>query len=340
MLSAALALLASFALHLGPQNSEVRDAAGPVATLQFEAERLAALVECKGTKAFLAATKALPEIGARSVLYDEATRAAVTPEELARLAPAERTRFHPTEYGPEFYYSTYYGTPLAYARVLDLVGKLAGKPGEDRLSGRRILDFGYGGIGHLRLLASLGCDAVGVDVDSLLAAYYQASDQGAIPSSSGGAPGKLALVNGRWPADAATKSAVGAGFDLVLSKNVLKKGYVRPAQKVDPSQLVDFGIPPEQFLPEIARILKPGGVFAIYNLCPGPRQDRYLARAYGESPFTREEFAAAGFELLAFDVDDRAQAQELGFALQWDKQGMDLENDLFAWYTIARRREG
>ena len=313
-------------------------AATIVTTLQAEAERVAALVECAGTRAFLAATRALPEAGERTVLYDAGSREAVTTAELAALAPEERARFQPTPFGPEFYYTTRYGSPIAYARLLDVLGQAAGAKGEDALSGKRLLDFGYGGIGHLRLLASLGCDAVGVDVDSLLRVYYGPDDQGTIPGASGGAAGRLTLVHGRWPADPAVKAAVGAGYDLVLSKNVLKKGYVRPARYVDPRQLVDLGVPAEAFLPEVARILKPGGWLALYNLCPAPKPDRYIPWAYGESPFTREEFEAAGFEAIAFDVDDSAAVRELGFALGWEEQGMNLASDLFAWYTLARRR--
>jgi len=49
------------------------------------------------------------------------------------------------------------------------------------VDGKRILDFGYGTVGHLRLLASLGADMVGVEVDPLLRALYSApGDQGAI----------------------------------------------------------------------------------------------------------------------------------------------------------------
>lgn len=333
-----VALLLAVAL---PAPQEAPDAAAhrtAVEELQAEAERVLALVECKGTQAYLAATRALPETAERVVLYDPKTREAVTAEEHGQLSAEEQARFQPTTYGREFYYSTRYGTPIAYARALDLIGKRTGEPARDSLSGKRILDFGYGGIGHLRLLASLGCDAVGVDVDPLLHAYYRAEDQGTIASLSGGPAGRLTLVHGHWPAEERVRGEVGGGYDLVLSKNVLKKGYVRPAQKVDPAMLVDLGVPPEQFLVEIARVLKPGGIFAIYNLCPAPNKDRYLPWAYGESPFTKEEFAAAGFECLAFDVDDRAPAQELGWALKWDEQGMDVENDLFAWYTIARRR--
>ena len=91
----------------------------PLATLRAEAERIAALVECRGTRAFLAATRALPAVEARTVLYDAKAREAVTAEEHVRLAAAEQARFQPTEYGPEFYYTTRYGSPLAYARALD-----------------------------------------------------------------------------------------------------------------------------------------------------------------------------------------------------------------------------
>ncbi len=310
----------------------------PVATLRAEAERVLALVECKGTKAFLAATRALPEPAERTVLYDAGARVAYTPAEHAALAPEEQARFQPARFEPEFYYTTRSGSPLAYARALEVVGTLTGRPADDVLSGKRILDFGYGGIGHLRLLASLGCDVVGVDVDTLLHAYYGAEDQGAIANATAGAPpGRLRLVHGRWPVDEDARAAIGGGYDLVLSKNVLKRGYVRPAQAVDPRMLVDLGLPPEEFLPALAGILEPGGILAIYNICPAPRAERYLPWAYGESPFTRAEFAAAGFELLAFDVDDRAAVQELAHALGWEEQGMDIEDDTFAWYTVARR---
>jgi hypothetical protein len=306
-------------------------------TLRAEAERYLPRVECLGTRAFLAAVKALPEVGERRVLYDAAAREALTADEHQELAAAEQARFQPTPFGPEFYYQTRYGSPIAYARALDVLGERASEKSADFLSGKRVFDFGYGGIGHLRMLASLGCDAVGVDVDSLLHAYYGAEDQGTIPSATGGPSGRLTLVHGRWPSDARVKTAVGGEFDFVLSKNVLKQGYVRPAQQVDPRMLVDLGVTPPEFLAAVASIMKPRGLFLIYNLCPAPRGDRYIPWAYGRSPFTREEFAAAGFELLAFDVEDREQAQELGFALEWDRQGMDLDNDLCAWYTLAQR---
>lgn len=60
--------------------------------------------------------------------------------------------------------------------------------------------------------------------------------------------------------------------------------------------------------------------------------------ADGASPFTRDEFTAAGFDVLLLDRDEREPCQEQAVALDWPAQGMDLENDLFAWVTLVRKR--
>ena len=291
MLTLTLALLAL---------QDAAPALSPVTMLRAEAERLRPRAECAGTRAFLDAVAALPEIGERTVLYDAKTRGTVSAAGFAELPEAERVRYQPTPFGGEFYYTTKYGSPLAYTRALDVLGTTLAKSGDDVLSGRRVLDFGYGGIGHLRLLASLGCDVVGVDVDPLLAAYYRAEDQGTIASAKpGGRAGKLALVHGHWPAEEPVKRAVGGGYDLVLSKNVLKKGYVRPAEKADPRMLIQLGVEPSKFLAEVARVLAPGGAFLIYNICPAQDPARYKPMSDGASPFAREEFTTAGLEVLS-----------------------------------------
>ncbi|MFM7921041.1 MAG: hypothetical protein ACKPJJ_12505, partial [Planctomycetaceae bacterium] len=84
-----------------------------------------------------------------------------------------------------------------------------------------------------------------------------------------------------------------------------------------------------------------GGLFCIYNFCPpkSPDDKPYIPWADGESPFTQEQFAAAGFEVLEFDVVDDEPARELGHLLGWDSDGgMNLKTDLFAWYTVVRRK--
>lgn len=46
-----------------------------------------------------------------------------------------------------------------------------------------------------------------------------------------------------------------------------------------------------------------------------------------------------GFQVLVFDVDDSVSARAMGRALGWHEgsQPMDLENNLFAHYTLVRK---
>src|SRR5690606_11718380 len=86
--------------------------------------------------------------------------------EAAALPADEQAPLRSLPVDEERYYSTKYGSPLAYARALDVAA--AADPALTSLAGKRVLDYGYGTIGHLRLMASLGAHAVGVDVDSFL----------------------------------------------------------------------------------------------------------------------------------------------------------------------------
>ena len=47
------------------------------------------------------------------------------------------------------------------------------------------------------------------------------------------APGSVTLAHGYWPKDTPMVERVGGGFDLILSKNTLKKGYVKPERRTD-----------------------------------------------------------------------------------------------------------
>ena len=88
-------------------------------------------------------------------------------------------------------------------------------------------------------------------------------------------------------------------------------------------------------------MLKSGGLFLIYNFCPpkAPVDRPYIPWAEGECPFSTEQLESAGFEVLEIDIVDNKSARELGSLLGWDiDSGMNLETDLFAWYSIARRK--
>ncbi len=319
-----------------------------------QAAALAPKVQTGLAKAMLAAAAELPRIQARSIFRHRATRAWYTKAQADALPQADRAQLEERPVDESFYYNTKYGTPVAYTRPIEILASL-GFPSQDPataspspLAQRRVLDFGYGGIGAARLLAILGADAVGVDVDPLLPVLYsQPEDQGPIApllSPDDRTPrrfaGRVRLVNGRWPSEEAARSAVGGGFDLIISKNTLKSGYLHPAEKVDPRMLVNLGVPDDEFVAALHAALNPGGWLMIYNLGPAPAAPGkpYIPWADGRCPFTREQFERAGFEVLALDVVDDGPAREMARSLGWDTQGMDIEHDLFCWYTVVRRR--
>ena len=229
------------------------------------------------------------------------------------------------------FYSARYGSPLAYARALDLAERNGFRPQENA----RVVDFGYGSIGHLRMLALSGIDATGIDVAPMLTKIYEGAD-GRLEK------GNVRLLHGRFPVDEHIANDVGNGYDLFLSKNTLKKGYIHPSREVpDERMVIRLGVSDREFLNKVHALLKPNGLIVIYNFCPAKAGESkpYVPWSEGESPFTRDGFDSCGFEVLEFDIVDDVEARKLARALAWDTEGgMDLEKDLFAWYTIARKK--
>lgn len=307
-------------------------AAAQVATLDTireEAARLEPLARGAWTKEFLRATARLPAVAPR-VFYRAADRSRWWTEKDALALPeAERATLQRVEVADDVYYGRY-STPLAYLRPLEI---LAAEGFEPR--GRRIVDFGYGNVGQLKLLALIGAEAVGIEVDPLLPLLYSA-ENGPVP------PGRLRILHGRFPADAGLVRDIGVGYSLFLSKNTLKRGYVHPEQPVPERQRIDLGVSDDEYLRAVHRLLEPGGLFLVYNLAPAPapRGQPYIPWADGRSPFTARALEAAGFEVVAFDRDDSPAARAMGRALGWDAGDapMDLERGLFATYTLARKR--
>ncbi|HEX5010147.1 MAG TPA: hypothetical protein VFY71_07085 [Planctomycetota bacterium] len=289
---------------------------------------------------FLDATARLPILAPRLPTFSNDNDSRwYTYAEAAALGATFELKKH--ELDVSFYWNTHYGTPVAYARALDLAAS------RDLAANPAVLDFGCGGLGAPRLLASCGCRVVGVDVDPRLRVLYsEEEDTGLIMNATpGGRTGELSLVIGQWPADAhaadKVKAAVPGGVDLFLSRNTLKNGYIHPAEPVDPRRLVHLGVSDEEFVGAVFAALKPGGLFMIYNICPAPAAagQPYIPWADGHCPFPREALEAAGFQVLDFDVVDDEPARAMGHALGWDEGegAMKLKDDLFAWFTVARR---
>lgn len=326
-----------------PQPAPIKYAAAEY--LRAEAGHLLGLVKTEGGQKFLIASNWAPVIETPRLLYaNRQTHEAATPEEFAALAAEKRKGLESTILDEEFYYHTFYGSPLAYCRPLDLLCEAAGTGAKCFSYKQRLLDFGCGGVIHLRLLASLGMDVVGVDVDPILRAFYREEmDQGSVPGAQFGgelgSPGNLRLVFAQWPLDAEAKRKVGGEFDFVVAKNTLKKGFVNPERPVDDRFRVKLGVKDEEFVGALYAALKPGGMVMIYNLCPAQSKETYIPWADGRCPFPRETLEKAGFRVHEFDKDDTLAGRDMARRLEWNKgeDGMDIENDLFATYTLLQR---
>ena len=311
-----------------------------VQKLVAEAALLAPLVSSSLAKRFLAATDYLPNTGARAI-FKQATPLKYFSQAAANEQTAEaRAKLTKSDIDEYRYYYTKYGSPLAYVRALDLVAAR----GSSEVAGRRILDFGYGSIGHLRLLASLGANVTGIDPDSYLAAIYaEPGDQGRMRGVSG-REGNITLAHGYYPKNPTIVAQVGRGYDLILSKNTLKRGYIKPERKVPKEQLVDLGVSDEVFLKTLMDAMNPSAILMIYNLAPAQAAagKAYLPHADARSPFTREQFVKAGFNVVALDVPDHDFVRRMGGALGWDKNEkgevtQDLNTNLFALYTMVEK---
>jgi len=303
--------------------------------LTAEARKLQPLAHNALGRAFLKAAEGAPPYSARTVYRRGKAREWLDAAAFAKLAAAERAAWTPVTIDEDTYQGLFYGSPLAYLLPLERLGVA----GFGTLQGKRVADFGHGGIGQLRLFAELGAETVGIDVDPLQPILYSAPrDQGPL----GKAGGSVKLVHGRFPADPQVVAAVGGGYDLFVSKNTLKRGYIHPAEKVDPRMLVNLGVDDAAFLKAVASTLKPGGWLVIYNLSPAPNAagKPYRPWADGRCPFSAEDLAAAGFETIIRDAVEDKAARALAVALGWDKPPvtMKLEDDLFALVTVARKK--
>jgi hypothetical protein len=305
--------------------------------MRADAQALAPLVKSDLAKQFLAATAQLKEPAPRTVYRNREKGIALSKRQFDALPEAEKESLTPREYPPQFYYETGYGSPLVYVRLLDLAA-----PHMRTVERPKLLDFGFGSIGQLQLLAHCGFDAHGVDVEPVFSALYSE------PGDTGGIGKGAASVHiGQWPADAALAERIGAGFSLITSKNTLKKGYIHPSppagQTVDPKKLVHLGVSDEAYLARVHDALLPGGVFIIYNICPpqAAPDKEYIPWADGFSPFPREMLEKSGFEVLAFDAVDQDWViecfEKLGYAE--GKSRTELAEQYFCWFTIARRKD-
>ncbi|MFM9873482.1 MAG: hypothetical protein ACKVQS_08465 [Fimbriimonadaceae bacterium] len=300
--------------------------------LQQEAVIVRGLVKSDLSKSFLDSATKLKPIERRILWQNPETKKIFTDAEFQLLSKSNREGYEAHEYDESFYFNTAYGSPTIY----ELPFEQAAKFGFTDWRGKKVVDFGYGMIGQLQMMAHAGAQVHGIDVLPIFSKLYSwPGDTGAMGT------GSVSIHTGQWPADRKLIDSVGRGIDLFVAKNVLKMGYIHPKRKANPNQLVDLGVSDQVFLKSLAGVMKPGGLVVIYNLSPAqaPVDKPYLPWADGEYPFDWGITKLAGFEILARDVKDDAAARALFLALGYDNgSGMEgLELDLFTHVTVLRK---
>jgi SAM-dependent methyltransferase len=320
---------ASAACHAGAPAAPGRSAY--VARLRKSAADLRPIASSPLARRFLDAASTLPDIAPRKVYRDERTHAAFTAEQAAALAPDVRAKLTEVVVDEEAWYEAGVSNPLHYLRPLDLLGARNVALG----TGSRVLDFGYGSIGHLRLLAQLGCDVTGIEVKPELLAYYsQPGDTGAVGT------GRVRLFDGFFPTDAQLVSKVGSGYDLVIAKNTLKKGYIHPDRPAPDKWLIHLGVDDATFLRAFHDVLAARGRILLYNIfVPIPSDQPFKPMSDGRSPFTKEQWEAAGLVVEAIDEDDSELVRRMFAATHDDEPEPDggAPPDFHALYTLVRR---
>src|SRR5262249_50830165 len=111
----------------------------PLVVLKREARALEPQVTSRLAKNFLKAAANLPTISPRTVSLDESRKIYLPEAAAKKLDQRARSELKQVALDASFYWNTKYGSPLAYARPLDVLGR----SGLDSFSGKKVLDFGY-----------------------------------------------------------------------------------------------------------------------------------------------------------------------------------------------------
>lgn len=305
---------------------------GPLVTLKSDAKALGGVYESVLAQQMLDEAGSLPVLESRVVYAAWRPNRGFTQSQYNDLDEQEREGLREISIETADYYSTFYGTPLVYARMLDLASQYAPAFTVD---GAKIMDLGYGQLGQLRLWAQMGADVVGVEIDPILTAIYDGC--GAVDDLDGDpmTSGSVSLIEGAWPNDETCRDEVGSGYDLIVSRNLLKRGYVKPAAR-NPAFPVPVGweMSDAEILGHVFDLLNPDGLVIIESL--GPKPDPAKPWSDITNPWAQQAWIDAGFEVLAHDEDESQYARAMGKAIGWGER-MNLETDLFGVYSVYRK---
>ena len=194
----------------------------PTEQIMQESAQIGMHVTTPFAKSLLAGYGCLQPVRPMTVYVHNETRDVVSAADGAKLTPEQMKAYTKRDIDDRFYYYTRYGTPVAFVRPMEILGKAGVKTAE----GLKLVDFGFGSIGQLRALAGSGADVTGIEVDPVLKLIY-AAEPGKVTrcaASGKGRDGSINLAFGQFPKDPAVVKQVGGGYDVFVSKNTLKRG--------------------------------------------------------------------------------------------------------------------
>ena len=207
-------------------------ALGALDQIQHDARALDPLVTTPFAHRFLAAAAALPHVTTRLVYKTKDKKRWFTAKEAAALAPNERAALDEVKDDEELYYNTKYGSPLSYARAIDVLAQAKLIPeggGEDprlRLRLRRPPP--------LAREPRIRRDRRRRRPDAPRRFYTEPGDLGSDcrlwrKQGRERPPPRRPLPRRRQT----IQRAAGSGYDVFISKNTLKKGYIHPDRAAD-----------------------------------------------------------------------------------------------------------
>lgn len=288
--------------------------------LLAESELLKEIVNSNQSIKFLNGVKLLPTPPKEMVVYYNKEEKQALSEKKFKLSKVDTSMYKRLHLKESYFYYTKYGSPLAFVAPLELLSSY----NITVTNKTKVLDFGFGSIGQLLLMKEMGAKVSGIEVDPILKVLYKDHSK------------KLNLVYGLFPKDARTVRKLGKKYDLFISKNTLKKGFINPEKKVNPRFMIDLKVSHEKFLESIKQLLKPGGHVLIYNLHAALALDNYKPWTDGRSPYSKEFYEKNGFEVITLNGDHTNFARNMGTCFGWDKV-MDFKKHLYATYTLLKK---
>ncbi|RNC82450.1 MAG: methyltransferase domain-containing protein [Phycisphaera sp.] len=310
--------------------------------LAAEAARVEEVVGNEAVLEWLGKAKELPEVKGATLFVGPREpggfdREVYTAQQATDFSESDLIDFREVTYGPTRYYATNYGSPIAYAPALIAAAEAGGF---DSFRFKRVLDFGYGQIGQLEMLARCGATVCGVEADPVIDTLYRSTRLSDVVVAEDGTRGSLTLALGEWFSDWRLRQKLGGRFDVIIARNVLKRGYVQPEEPMPGFDPIDIGGEPEDAARAIYNALEEGGVAVVYNLGGGAwrgEDGSYNAPADVRDPLGREAWEAAGFEIVHYQANGSQLMRKVASLIsQKDLSEFDLYNVL---YTVVRKPE-